>query len=60
MNEQIEMDLFKRPIDFLDCEEYCTSDECNECVLCDHYKGRHRAEIMASVNKYKEILRRVF
>lgn len=61
MAEQLEMDLFiPRPIDFIDCEEYCTNNECLECVLCDLYQGEHEAKIMASVNAYKNILNKIF
>lgn len=61
MTEQLEMNLFiPHAIDFIDCEEYCTNDECLNCVLCDRYEGEYRAEIMASVSEYKRLIGKIF
>lgn len=61
MPEQLEMDLYiPRPFDFIDCEDYCTNNECMTCVLCDRYKGEYKAEILASVNKWLEDIGQVF
>ena len=58
--EQLEMTLYPQRIDFIDCEDYCESDECAECYLCDHFKGDHREEIIKSAEEYKRLLRAVF
>jgi len=58
--EQLEM-IFPKPIDYIiDCEDYCTNDECMDCVLLDHFKGRQRAEAMKQVEEFKKLLSRVF
>lgn len=58
--EQMEM-IFPKPIDYIvDCEDYCTNDKCMECVLCDHYKGKYRAEVELQVAEYKKMLSIVF